>query len=184
MGAAVPGNLLGVHTAEIAHSAAAVIGGVGVDPLAPETIARNPDTIPGAGFRSEVAHGDYRGIVFETVTQERQHTVFMVVHLDPLEARGLAIAAVQGGRIAIGAVEVADQVLDAAVFRLLEQVPIEAVVMVPLAVLRELAAHEQQLLAWVRPHESEVRAQVGESLPAVPRHLAEQRTLAVHDLVV
>jgi hypothetical protein len=50
--------------------------------------------------------------------------------------------------------------------------------------LAELAAHEQQLLAGVRPHVAVERAQVGELLPAVARHLVEQRALAVHDLVV
>ena len=68
--------------------------------------------------------------------------------------------------------------------RIAEQVPVERMVVVPFALLRELAAHEQQLLAGMRPHEAEIGAQVGELLPAVARHLAEQRALAVHHLVV
>ena len=36
----------------------------------------------------------------------------------------------------------------------------------------------------MRPHEPVQRPQVGELLPAVARHLGEQRALPVHDLVV
>src|SRR3546814_7829794 len=57
-------------------------------------------------------------------------------------------------------------------------------IVIPFTLLRELAAHEQQLLARMREHEREVGTQVGEALPAVARHLPEQRTLAVHDLVM
>ncbi len=56
--------------------------------------------------------------------------------------------------------------------------------MVPLAPLAELAAHEQQLLARVRPHERQVGAQVGELLPAIPGHLVDQRAFAVDHFVV
>ena len=56
--------------------------------------------------------------------------------------------------------------------------------MVPLLVLRELAAHEQQLLAGMRPHVRVERTQVRELLPAVARHLVHERALPVHDLVV
>jgi hypothetical protein len=54
----------------------------------------------------------------------------------------------------------------------------------PLLPLGELAAHEEELLARVRPHEAVERAQVGELLPVVAGHLREQRPLAVHDFVV
>ena len=66
----------------------------------------------------------------------------------------------------------------------LEQVPVERALVAPLGLLGELAAHEQQLLARVRPHVGVQRAQVGQLLPAVARHLPVQRALAVHDLVV
>ncbi len=81
-------------------------------------------------------------------------------------------------------VEVADEPLDPGVFRIFQQVPVQAVFVRPLALLRELAAHEKQLLAGVGPHETKVGAQVGEALPPIARHPADQRTLAVHDLVV
>ena len=68
--------------------------------------------------------------------------------------------------------------------RLVEQPPVQAVRVGPLGLLGELAAHEEQLLARVRPHGREVGPHVGQLLPAVAGHLAQQRALAVHDLVV
>ena len=65
-----------------------------------------------------------------------------------------------------------------------EQVPVEARVVVPLLPLPDLAAHEEQLLAGLGPHVREQQPQVGELLPVVARHLREQRALQVHDLVV
>ncbi len=56
--------------------------------------------------------------------------------------------------------------------------------MTPLAPLRDLASHEEQLFARMSEHVSVKQPQVGKSLPEVARHLVEQRPLAVHDLVV
>ena len=52
------------------------------------------------------------------------------------------------------------------------------------ATLAELAAHEQELLAGQSPLVGVEQAQVGRLLPGVARHLAPQRALAVHALVV
>src|SRR5262245_59320637 len=57
-------------------------------------------------------------------------------------------------------------------------------VMSPFALLGELAAHEQELLAGVTEHEAIICAQIGKALPLVTRHAAEKRTLAVDDLIV
>ena len=88
------------------------------------------------------------------------------------------------GMLRYSAVQIAHPALHAGVQRVLQQVPVEALVVVPLALLAELAAHEQQLLARVRPHVAVQQPQVGELLPLVARHLADERALAVHHLVV
>ncbi len=54
----------------------------------------------------------------------------------------------------------------------------------PLAPLPELAAHEEELLAGMGPHVAEEKPQVRELLPAIARHLRDERALAVHHLVV
>ncbi len=56
--------------------------------------------------------------------------------------------------------------------------------MIPLALLGELAAHEHQFFAGMSEHEGVIGAQVGEALPVVAGHSADQRTLAVDDFVM
>ena len=68
--------------------------------------------------------------------------------------------------------------------RIVQQVPVERVLVAPFAPLPELAAHEQQLLARVRRHVGTEQPVVGALLPLVARHPVEQRALAVHHLVV
>ncbi len=84
----------------------------------------------------------------------------------------------------VRAVEIPDEAADPGVERAVEHVPVEARVVVPLASLAELGAHEHQLLARVRVHEPVQHAQGGRLLPVVSRQLSEHRALAVHDLVV
>ena len=50
---------------------------------------------------------------------------------------------------AIEAIEVANQILHAAMIGLVEQIPIQAGVMIPFAPLAKLAAHEKNFLARV-----------------------------------
>src|SRR5262245_35110608 len=66
----------------------------------------------------------------------------------------------------------------------LEEMPIERMVVPPFCFLTELVAHEQELLAGVPEHEAVIGAQVGEALPLVARHAAENGALAVHHLVM
>ncbi len=56
----------------------------------------------------------------------------------------------------------------------LQDMPFEAFVVLPFAALAELPAHEQDLLAGMCPHVTVEQAQVGELLPFVARHLADQ----------
>jgi hypothetical protein len=51
-------------------------------------------------------------------------------------------------------------------------------------VLPDLGAHEEKLLAGMRPHVREERAQVRKTVATRRRASGEQRTLSVHDLVV
>ncbi len=77
------------------------------------------------------------------------------------------IALVQRRLGRVDAIQIAHQPLHAAMGRVVEQLPIGLPVVVPLALLPELAAHEQELLAGMRPHEPEIGAQIGETLPVI-----------------
>src|SRR5262245_17261239 len=104
------------------------------------------------------------------------------MHDQPFEPGILAIELVQGRDRAVKPIEIADQCLDAGVLGVLEKMPIERMVMAPLVFLAKLVAHEQELLSGMTEHESVIGAQVGEALPLIARHAAEDRTLAVPDL--
>src|SRR5690606_15678148 len=82
------------------------------------------------------------------------------------------------------AVQVADEIVHASVERIFEMMPVERMVMRPLPLLSEFAAHKQQLLAGMRPHEGVVAAQICKFLPTVTRHAAKERSFAMHDFVV
>src|SRR5512145_3455562 len=82
-------------------------------------------------------------------------------------------------------VEIRDPALNALVARIdPEHMPFEAVLVRPLAPLAELPAHEKKLLPRMGPHAAKEEPQVGELLLSVARHAANERALAVHDLVV
>src|SRR5687768_9158019 len=65
-----------------------------------------------------------------------------------------------------------------------QQVPVEAVVVIPFPPLAELAPHKQKLLSGLGKHVRVKKAQVRESLPQVAGHSSEQGALSVNDLVM
>jgi hypothetical protein len=56
---------------------------------------------------------------------------------------------------------------------MLHNVPIQALVMIPLARLAELASHEEQLLPRLCIHVPVQQAEIGELLPLVSGHFSE-----------
>src|SRR6185437_8916571 len=54
----------------------------------------------------------------------------------------------------------------------------------PLTHLPEFVAHEEQLFTGLGKHISVKQTKVGEPLPLISRHFADDRTLPVHDLIV
>ena len=81
-------------------------------------------------------------------------------------------------------IQIAHQPLHARVARVVQQMPVQTLVVVPFAHLGKLAAHEEQLFARMAPHKTEVSAQVGKLLPHVAGHFGQQRAFAVNHLVV
>ena len=59
-----------------------------------------------------------------------------------------------------------------------------SLIVIPLSPLAKLAAHKQQLLARMGPHETQISAQVGKLLPAITGHFVDQRMLAMHHFVM
>src|SRR5437016_12754810 len=87
----------GLERPEVALAAAAVVGGVAVEPLAPATAARHADAIGLARHRREVARhqGELAG---GAAAQERDHADVGVVTVDPLDAAFRELKLVQRRR--------------------------------------------------------------------------------------
>src|SRR5437588_8569906 len=57
-------------------------------------------------------------------------------------------------------------------------------IVTPFVFLGEFIAHEKELLTRMSEHEAVVCTQIGEALPGIARHPAQDRALAMHDLVM
>src|SRR5579875_704744 len=82
----VPGNRLGLDAAEVAHAAAAVGLGIGVQDLTPTAADRHPDAVLVARHRREVEDADERRRVGPLAEAgEGERVVRGVVRLEPAE---------------------------------------------------------------------------------------------------
>ena len=162
---------------------AAVLGVVGGQRLAPAAALGQRHLVILPGVAGEVDH-DHHLLTVLADTHEAERVVVGVVAGQPLESRRVEVLAPQGGGVLVQGVEVGDQALHAAVLLPVQAIPVHRGVVVPLAVLGELVAHERQVLARVGPLVGEQRAHAGVALPVVARHLAEQGALAVDHLVM
>ena len=73
---------------------------------------------------------------------------------------------------------------EALVGMLLREMPVQAGSMFPLGELTEFDTLKDKLLSRVCPHPCQKHPAVREFLPVIPRHFIEERSLAMHDLVV
>jgi len=106
--------------------------------------------------------------------RKSQHRLLVVIHHQPLEPARLAVAGVQAAVAGVAVVQVAHQAVDACMGRVFQQVPGQLAVVRPFAGLGQLGPHEQQFFAGVRVHPRIQGAQVGQLLPAVAGHFAQQ----------
>ncbi len=116
--------------------------------------------------------------------QKGDDRLLVVVRHDPLEALPAVIDLPEGALLFVEGVELADIPLQLAVLFVVEQHPVELVLLGPLAELAHLLAHKEQLFAGVGHHVAVEGAQVGELGVIVARHLVDEAALAVHHLVV
>src|SRR5690606_30960373 len=152
LGVAVRRNRAGSHAAEVTLAAAAIYGRVAVEDLAPPAEARYADDVVVARYGREVEGSDDLATLSPPPAEKGHHALLGVVGVDPGEALRIEVAFVQGRQLAVEAIEVLDQPLDAVVGRVLKQIPLHAAVVVPLLPLPELSAHKQELLSRLGPH--------------------------------
>src|SRR5207244_14725 len=99
----------------------------------------------------------------------------------PVKAASLEVQVEERPLRTIDAVQVLDEETNSLKQRVVQRVPVEALVVVPFPPLPELAAHEHELFAGMRVHEPVERAQCRRFLPVVAWNLAEHRPFAVND---
>ncbi len=175
---------LGRDRACVAEVRPAVEGGVAVEDLVVQPAVRHTQTVGRPRHGREVAAHDQEVVGIGGPADEGQHAVLPVVAVDPFEAAAVEVELVERLLRPHETVQVGDRPLQALVLLEPTEVPLQALVEVPLVPLAELAPHEEQLLARMAPHVGIQQPQVGELLPGVAGHLVEERPLAVHDLVV
>ena len=172
------------QSAIVADIRPAIAPAIGVDDLAIAPDGGNADPVAVTRHRREIAEHDDDVARAPSAAQPADHALLAIGEIDPLEAMRIAVAFMQRCDRAIHAIQVGDQPLHPEMHRISQRAPVERRIVIPLGGLAELSAHEQELLPRKRPHHSEQEAQVGKLLPAIARHLAEQRALAVHHFVV
>ena len=119
------------------------------------------------------------------LSHEHHHGLLLVGAVDPLEAVRDVILLPERRMCPVDRIEIPYEVLDALVYRILEQIPLELLVLGPLVILREVLTHEEKLLARMRPEVAIGGTQVlCLLLEGLARHLPEHRALAMHDLVM
>ncbi len=172
-------------TTDVATIAVAVPReGIGVENDVPSAGPRQAHPIVPAGSLGEVREAHDRRHTVEIPPHEREHRVFGVVGVEPLESAGVEVATPQC-RPAVGDVVESDhQIVHPAMCRLIEQVPRQRGLLGPLVPRGEFRPHEHQRRARERPLPGEEHPQRGEALALVATHLRQQTALAVYDLVV
>ena len=123
--------------------------------------------------RREVA--DYNQIISRrfALAHIRDDAVVGVAVVDPLKPAVVKINLIQRRITLIHQVQIADAILHSLIHRMFQQEPAQSFFRIPLPVMAELAAHEEQLFAGVRVHKAIVGAQVGKLLPLVAGHFGK-----------
>src|SRR5438067_1816045 len=152
---------VGMNFARVADAAAAILHCVGVYALAITAGLRHTYRLVLARNRGEVANDNGDFVRIPAPPQIGYDAFRSVRHVDPVESFGLAIQTVQCWRAAVEMIEIAHQTPNALVQRFAEQLPVEPDIVVPLALLAELAAHEHQLV-----HSAQKRDRVEVLAPA------------------
>src|SRR5699024_10347185 len=83
--------------------------------------------------------------------EEGDEALAGIVGVDPLEAAVLVVAGMQRGHRGVRAIEMTDPLLHATMVLVVQSLPLDARLVVPLGPLRQLTAHEQELLAGHGP---------------------------------
>ena len=141
----MPLDGLRLEAEAVADVGAAVEARVGVQHLDPLAGRRQSEPPAVAHDGREVGDADELPRAVLRDAREGEHVLGRRVRLEPAEAVGREVDLPERGLVAVDAVQVADERTHARVVGIVEQVPVErARLLAPLALLPELAAHEER----------------------------------------
>ncbi len=133
----------------------------------------------------EIADEQQRLFLFPAAAHKHNHALLLITAIDPLKALRIKIQLIERRVLPIERVQRPHVVLHFLVNRILQQLPLQRLVFIPLIHLGVVLSHKQQLLSRVRHHKAIGRPQIlCLLLKGIPRHFADHRTLSVNHLVM
>ena len=184
MRTALGGEIDGLLAAHVADVRPTVVGGVGVHNFTEQAGVRDTKTITAANDGCGVDDGDDHIFGIFSAANEAENAVVRIVGVNPFETVPVEFDLMEGGLGGIEMVEVGDELLNAAMGIVLEQVPVQAVRFGPFAALGKFLAHEEEFLAGMGILIGVEKTEIGELLPHVAGHFVEQRIFSVDDFIV
>src|SRR4029078_3308424 len=148
------------HYTGVPHVGAAVDFSVGVEYFPPFAGERHADAVVAIDLGRGIHHHNAAVPGVLALAQPGKDAAVGVMHHQPLKAGVIAIERMQRRHAAIEPVEIADEALNAGMPRLFEKMPVERMIVAPVAFLTELAAHKHQLLVEMPEHTNAIAAQV------------------------
>ena len=120
----------------------------------------------------------------ETLPDICEYLLLAVLCVDPAEAAPVSVVVPECRMLEIEMIYVTDIIVVFSVVLMIQHEPLQAFVVAPLDELGQLMAHEIELFAGVCHLIHGEQADTRKLAPDVTRHLADQRKLAVYDLVM
>src|ERR1700722_14881553 len=141
MRASLPTDGIGMQAPPVADVAASVDTGIGIQNFFVPTLTGRSNSIGVSGNRCGIAREENcrTGI---PLGDEGENAVIGIVQVDPFESGITIIVLRKSGLALVNIIEMLDQTSKAIVQGIMEEVPIDALVVIPLQPLADLASHE------------------------------------------
>ena len=142
----------GLHCPQVAVAAAPVVPGIAIEHFVPHPCAGGSHLIVQTWDRREVANHQQRRLGRLPLAMKAHDTALGIVAIDPGKAARLAITLGEGGKLAVPGVQICDPFLDASMWSVFEQMPVQARLMIPLSALTKFCTHEEEFFARLGIH--------------------------------
>jgi phage terminase large subunit-like protein len=176
------GDRFNLDPAPISHVTSPVVGGIAIDAFEVNSFFWNAEPVAITWYRRAVQDTDEMAIF--GVTDEGEDRTFPVVTVNPEKSFRNVVPFPESWVLTIKVSQVDHESLKTLPHGICLEVPVQAGVVIPLIIGRQLRSHEKEFLARMSIHVSEQKTEVGEFLPFVAGHLSQQRAFSVNHLIV